>query len=296
MHLRETLCPSSSVISLVCMSSCDTAHVRYVAATVKGRSSGAIVWFSPAVNLIISSHLGSSSLSHCSETEAAVRPASGPLTRASPSISQNYSAVWFHQMQQRHGWVPSALGGRYVRGLAGCRGTTVGDCPETAVSPCFIMSSSLPLNPLAQSLRAAGSPKLSEQHGSSWGNLTLPEIPPVVLSPRRNGALMKCLEADVPDRASGHPRQGGHLFVECLLINSWRNQAPNQNSLRGCAEFRTPLRIRALRWCYQCCIWLSSDKCSVRIETNNICLNMNIVVVSMAEQATLVLASSAGEI
>lgn len=100
-------------------------------------SKGAVTWghclISPAVNLIISSHLVSSSLSHCSKTEVAVRPASGPLTRASPSISQNYSAVWFHQMQQHHGWVPSALGGRYVRGLAVCRGTTVGDCPETAV-------------------------------------------------------------------------------------------------------------------------------------------------------------------
>ncbi len=182
----------------------------------------------------------------------------------------------------------SVCPGRQIcKGISGLPWHDIGRLSRNScVSPCFIISSSPPLNPLVQSLHAAGSSKLSEQHGSSWGNLTLPEIPSVVLSPRRNAALMKCLEADVPDCASLMPSQtrGGGGICLWQLINSWRSQAPNQNSLRGCAEFRTPLRIRALQWCYQCCIRLSSDKCIVQIETNNNrCLNVNIVVVSMVE-------------
>ncbi len=192
--------PSASIISLVCMNSCDTAHVRCVAATVKGWSRGAIVWLSPTVNLNISSHL--------SETEAVIRPASGPLTRAYPSISQNNSAVWFHQMQQALRMGSVCPGRQICKGISGLPWHDIGRLSRNScVSPCFIISSSPPLNPLVQSLHAAGSSKLSEQHGSSWGNLTLPEIPSVVLSPRRNAALMKCLEADVPDCASLMPSQ-----------------------------------------------------------------------------------------
>lgn len=127
------------------------------------------------------------------------------------------------------GWVPSGVRGRYVRRFVCCCETTVGDCPDTAVrvSLCFITFRIKPVLQLWPSTALSGN---SQTLVRSMEIVKETWFSPCTLSQRRNRDFMKCLEADVEDCALGHPKQG-HLFVACLLINSWRNQASNKSSV-----------------------------------------------------------------